>query len=277
MQSDNDQNMNPAHIAANVYVATPSYGAVVTTGYALGLLDLYDMSSTHGFGIRVNFNSFDSLITRARNTMVAEFLADDRFTHLMWIDSDIGFKGEDVVRLLRADRPVAAGVYPLKNDGWPAAGLTHAMPAGSTKADFRALYATYPAVARTDSLEPDADGFLDARYAPTGFMLIRREVFVALIASYPELRCRSPFVGRPELDEGKTADFLYAFFDTGIDPETRVYLSEDYWFCHLVESIGITPVIDTRSNLSHQGIATYEGDLSRSLELQRSMTPAAVQ
>jgi hypothetical protein len=227
-----------------------SYGAVVTTGYALGLLDLYDMSSTHGFGIRVNFNSFDSLITRARNTMVAEFLADDRFTHLMWIDSDIGFKGEDVVRLLRADRPVAAGVYPLKNDGWPATGLAHAMPAGATKADFRAL--------RADRFHADPPrGVCRADRALSGIAV--------------------PLAGRRELDEGKTADFLYAFFDTGIDPQTWVYLSEDYWFCHLVESIGITPVIDTHSNLSHQGIATYEGDLSRSLELQRSMTHAVAQ
>ncbi|WP_144111917.1 hypothetical protein [Paraburkholderia sp. BCC1886] len=263
--------MNTQHIAANVYVATPSYGAVVTTAYALGLLDLYEMSARYGFGVRVNFNSFDSLITRARNTMVAEFLADGRFTHLMWIDSDIGFKGEDVVRLLQADRPVVAGVYPLKNDGWPAAGLARALPAGATKADFRAMHATYPAVASSATLEPDAAGFLDALHAPTGFMLIRREVFLALIEHYPELHCRSPFVDRPEFDAGKPADFLYAFFDTGIDPVSRTYLSEDYWFCQLVQTIGITPAIDTHSNLQHQGIANYEGDLARSLAMQRSM------
>src|ERR1700760_1152234 len=95
-------------IHANVYVATPSYGAVVATEYVLGLLDLYEASSRYGFGLQTNFNSFDSLITRARNTMVAEFLADSRFTHLMWIDGDIGFKGADVLRLLHANRPVAA-------------------------------------------------------------------------------------------------------------------------------------------------------------------------
>ncbi|MFM0394321.1 hypothetical protein [Paraburkholderia phytofirmans] len=264
-------NTNHTPIVANVYVATPSYGAVVTTGYALGLLDLHELAQQYGFGVRVNFNSFDSLITRARNTMVAEFLADDRFTHLMWIDSDIGFKGEDVVRLLRANRPVAAGVYPMKNDGWPAEGLAQPLPAGSTRADFRAMHASYPAVARSDTLEPDADGFLDALDAPTGFMLIRREVFLTLIREYPELQCRSRFVGRPEFDAGKVADFFYAFFDTGIDPETRAYLSEDYWFCRLVASIGITPAIDARSNLTHQGIAVYEDDVARSLELQRAM------
>ncbi|WP_345811484.1 hypothetical protein AAGS40_11565 [Paraburkholderia sp. PREW-6R] len=264
--------MDNKSIAANVYVATPSYGAVVTTGYALGLLDLHDVASEYGFGIRVNFNSFDSLVTRARNTMVAEFLADERCTHLMWIDSDIGFKGADVVRLLQANRPVAAGVYPLKNDGWPVRGLAHPLPAGSTKADFRARYASYPAVVRSAQLEEDADGFLEALYAPTGFMLIRREVFTALIAEYPELHCRASFVGRPDLDAAEVANFVYAFFDTGIDHETNMYLSEDYWFCRLIASIGITPVVDARSNLSHQGIATYEGDVARSLQVQRAMS-----
>ncbi|WP_027801552.1 hypothetical protein [Paraburkholderia dilworthii] len=82
-------------------------------------------------------------------------------------------------------------------------------------------------------------------------------------------------MGQPEFDGGKAADFLYVFFDTGIDPQTRAYLSEDYWFCQLVQSIGITAAIDTRSKLSHQGIAVYEGDLSRSLAIQRAMTQGA--
>lgn len=257
------------NINANVFVATPSYGSVVATEYVLGLLDLYAMSARYGFGLRTNFNSLDSLVPRARNTMVADFLADDRFTHLMWIDGDIGFKGEDVVRLLRANRPVAAGVYPLKSDGWPSGGLQEALPAGTTKADFEARHATYPAVARADKLVPDADGFLDALYAPTGFMLIRREVFVALMERYPELRCRTHLKDRDEHDAGALALFHYAFFDTTIDPETRTYLSEDYTFCRLVQSIGITPAIDTRSNFSHQGIAMFHGDLARSLEMQR--------
>ena len=62
--------MNDEQIRANVYVAPPSYGSVVATGYVLGLLDLYDVSASYGFGLRTHFNSFDSLITRARNTMV---------------------------------------------------------------------------------------------------------------------------------------------------------------------------------------------------------------
>jgi len=261
--------MSGDKIHANVYVATPSYGAVVTTDYVLGLLDLYDASSKHGFGLRTHFNSFDSLVTRARNTMVAEFLADSRFTHLMWIDGDIGFKGADVVRLLRANRPVVAGVYPLKSEGWPRSGLPEALAAGTTKADFEARFATYPAVAESGKLSPDADGFLDVLYAPTGFMLIKREVFRALIAHFPELQCRTWLKDREDDDAAVLGSLHYAFFDTMIDPQTRTYLSEDYAFCRRIASIGITPAVDTRSNFSHQGVAVFRGDLTRSLELQR--------
>ncbi|MGF6242918.1 MULTISPECIES: hypothetical protein [Paraburkholderia] len=262
--------MTDEKIRANVYVATPSYGSVVATDYVLGLLDLYETSERYGFGLQTHFNSFDSLITRARNTMVAEFLADSRFTHLMWIDGDIGFKGADVVRLLKADRPVVAGVYPLKSDGWPRSGLSEPLAVGTTKADFQARFATYPAVARTGKLEPDADGFLDVLYAPTGFMLIKREVFRALIQRFPELHCRTRMQGREDDDAGVAASLHYSFFDTMIDPQTRVYLSEDYAFCRRIESIGITPAVDTRSNFTHQGVAVFRGDLARSLKLQRS-------
>jgi hypothetical protein len=261
--------MNDEQIRANVYVAPPSYGSVVATGYVLGLLDLYDVSASYGFGLRTHFNSFDSLITRARNTMVAEFLTDSRFTHLMWIDGDIGFKGADVVRLLKANRPVVAGVYPLKSDGWPSSGLPEPLAAGTTKAEFRARFATYPAVGQAGKLEPDADGFLEVLYAPTGFMLIRREVFLALMRRFPELHCRARLQGRDEHDAGAPASLHYAFFDTMIDPQTRSYLSEDYAFCRRIESIGITPVVDTRSNFTHQGVAVFQGELARSLGLQR--------
>jgi hypothetical protein len=257
-------------ISANVFVATPSYGGVVTTSYVQGLLDLYDTSDRHEFGLRINFNSFDSLITRARNTMVAEYLADDRFTHLMWIDGDIGFKGSDVVRLLLADRPLVAGVYPLKTDGWPPEGLPEALPVGTTKGDFQARFARYPASAIAGELEPDENGFLDVIDAPTGFMLIKREVFLKLASSFPELRYHPGLVGRPEHNAGKMAGLHYAFFDTMIDPQSGAYLSEDYAFCRRCAAIGITPAIDTKSNLSHQGSAMFEGDLGRSLERQRA-------
>ncbi|WP_244163911.1 hypothetical protein [Caballeronia sordidicola] len=262
-----------ARIPANVFVATPSYGGLLTNGYVCGLLDLYDTADLHGFGLKINFNCFDSLITRARNTMVAEFLADEQFTHLMWIDSDIGFKGSDIVRLLLADRPVVAGVYPLKSDNWPETGLPEALPAGTTHADFRERFARYPATGFADALEPDHSGFVDALHAPTGFMLIKRDVFLRLVYAFPELQYKAGLIDRPDHNTGKMARFHYTFFDTMIDPESGIYLSEDYAFCRRIAQIGITPAIDAHSNLTHQGTAIFKGDFNRSLARQRASTP----
>jgi hypothetical protein len=266
--------MIDSKILANVMVATPSYGGQVTTSYVHGLLDLYDTADQYGFGLVVNFNSFDSLITRARNTMVAEYLADDRYTHLMWIDGDIGFKGADVVRLLKANRPLVAGLYPLKTDGWPAQGLPEALPAGTTKADFQARFAGYPVTAFEGKFDPDADGFLDVIDAPTGFMLIRRDVFIAFIARFPHLQYFPGLVARPDHNEGPISQCHYAFFDTMIDAD-GCYLSEDYTFCRRVAEIGVTPAIDMHSDLSHQGTAVYQGDLGRMLARHRAATAGA--
>jgi hypothetical protein len=250
----------------HLHIATPSYGATVTVGYVTGLLDLLGQANQTGLQVTVGFSSFESLVTRARNTMVANFLAEDRFTHLMWIDSDIGFTAADVMRLVQADRPVAAGVYPKKLDLWPAQGLPEAIPAGAVKADFLARFAQYPVNAHFDTAEPDADGFLEVVDAPTGFMLIRREVFLKLIQRFPGARYL-PYESAPA-----ARPFHYTFFDTMVCPETGHYLSEDYAFCRRIGEIGVRPVIDTRSNLRHQGVANFEGDFARSLALYRAMS-----
>ncbi|GJH29102.1 hypothetical protein [Caballeronia novacaledonica] len=262
--------MNAPVKPTHIYIATPSYGGSATTCYINGLLDLVNSRFHSGITFTVGFNNFESLITRARNVMVANFLANEEFTHLMWIDSDIGFTAADVLRLVRADRLVAAGVYPKKTEGWPQGGLEAALPAGTRHSDFRARYSRFPVSARVAADAPDADGFLEVVDAPTGFMLIKREVFVALMRHFPDLRY-TPY----ESDLGVTAtrgatDFHYAFFDTMIDPETGFYLSEDYAFCRRVARIGVRPVIDTRSSLIHQGSVKFEGSFGRWFESRRN-------
>jgi hypothetical protein len=256
-------------IRANVFVATPSYGGLVSTSYVQGLLDLYDTADRHGFGLSINFNSFDSLITRARNTMVAEYLADDRFTHLMWIDGDIGFKGSDVVRLLQADRPLVAGLYPLKTDGWPLrACRKHCRPVRRKQISRRASALTrLPRFPATWNRMKTVFSMSSTRRP--GFMLIKREVFTALISRFPELRYNPGLVGRPEHNEGPISGHHYAFFDTMIDQQSKAYLSEDYTFCRRAGTIGIQPAIDMQSTLTHQGAAVYQGDLGRMLQVHR--------
>jgi hypothetical protein len=87
-------------------------------------------------------------------------------THLFWIDADIGFSPEAAFRLLLADRDVAAGVYPLKHEDWPADGV----PAGITRRKFEELYARYTLNTGREGgaevhLAIDRDGFMKVREA----------------------------------------------------------------------------------------------------------------
>ena len=51
----------------------------------------------------------ESLGTRARNTLVANFLDNDSFTHLLFIDADIGFEAKSLKRFLEYDKEVLCG------------------------------------------------------------------------------------------------------------------------------------------------------------------------
>jgi hypothetical protein len=106
-----------------VMIATPCYGGQLTESYLHGILSTLTEAGKQGIQLHLNTMGNESLITRARNTLVSQFLdADkkdpDKFTHLMFIDSDIGFGGEAIVRLLESNYDVACGIYPRKSVDW---------------------------------------------------------------------------------------------------------------------------------------------------------------
>ena len=202
-------------------IATPSHNSAVFINYMLSAIQFQEACFAAGMRLDFFFRHGDSLVTRARNDCVAYFLTNTQFTHLFWIDADIGYSPEAAYRLLRADRDVVAGVYPLKREDWPAEGV----PQGTTRARFEELYARYTVntgrLGEDVALVIDADGFMKVREAPTGFVCIKRSVFARLIAAYPELQ----YV--PDWPEGSVPSGAvhYRFFDVMVDPESGRYLS----------------------------------------------------
>src|ERR1700678_3123237 len=102
-----------------VVVGTPCFGGMVSQDYTMSLLNLSSAAAQHGFDIAVMMLGNDALITRARSAIVAKFLDNPATTHLLFIDADICFEPEHVVRLLRFDRDFVAGLYPAKIIDWP--------------------------------------------------------------------------------------------------------------------------------------------------------------
>jgi hypothetical protein len=246
-----------------VMFATPCYISGVSMNYVASIFSLA-LDSTHvGLPCILHMHS-ESLITRGRNKIVIKFLSEESFTHLFWIDSDIAFNTQSAFRLLLADRDVAAGVYPMKSFNWPAKGV----PAGMTRKQFETAYTDYPfnpiehGKTRV-SQYADSDGFVEVAEAPTGFMVIKRHVFTAMMKHYPELNYVPD--GPPNNPQ---AHLHWRFFDCMVDPDSGRYLSEDYAFCRRWRDMGGKIWVDLDCKLMHLGQHLFGGDLAESLRVQ---------
>ena len=106
-----------------LFVATPVYGGMSHGMFVKSCLDLQSVCNSYGIEVRFSFIFNESLITRARNYCVDEFMRSEA-QHLMFIDSDIGFNPQDVLALmaLQSQDPekyaIIGGPYPKKCISW---------------------------------------------------------------------------------------------------------------------------------------------------------------
>src|SRR5258708_14207063 len=194
----------------------------------MSLLNLTRVLAGNGIAFDVRTVT-DSLITRARNHIANEFLREDGFTHLLFIEADLGFDANAVLRYLAFAKDLVCGVYPLKR--LDIAGL-RASTAATDAAAEAASYLYSSTISIGDDNQPE-NGFLRTDYGATGFMLIARGVLTRLREAYPDLRYggdHSVWTG------GADRNAAYAFFDTMIAEGKS--LPEDYAFCKRWRDIG---------------------------------------
>ncbi|HWA41672.1 MAG TPA: hypothetical protein VHA10_00560 [Hypericibacter adhaerens] len=251
----------------NILVGTPCYGGNLTSAFLLSLLDLQKSCDRRGIGIELMTLAGESLIPRGRNTIVASFLDRPEFTHLFFLDADIGFASAQVFRMLDFDRDVVCGVYPLKSIDWERVRATAARnPANLETAALRYALSGRDPTAATTRMQ-GVNGFARSDYGASGFMLIRRAVLERMRDAYPDLKyAHSHFVSPGQKPTGN----LYAFFDCEIDPETRVYLSEDYLFCRRWTATGGEIWVDLTSKLDHVGTHAFRGNFVTQLNSSTS-------
>ncbi|MFP5240579.1 MAG: hypothetical protein ACLGQW_12170 [Acidobacteriota bacterium] len=232
-------------------IGTPSYDGTVTIAYMRSVLETLDALSAHGVRAGFETPSYESLITRARNTIANAFLRQDEYTHLLFIDADIGFEAQTVLRYLEADKDVICGIYPVKH--LDIAKLRR-MPPDMNDLEAEAAALRYTVKFRK-GFPVDDHGLIPLEYGSTGFMLIRRHVLEEMAGAYPQLLYHNSFIN----SEDEQYD-NYAFFDTMIHPGTRDYLPEDYAFCKRWTDIGGVIHGDVMSRFTHSGGRVYEGN-----------------
>ena len=164
-----------------IFVATPMYGGQCAGMYTKACIDLATMCANYGVECRFFFIFNESLITRARNYLVDEFLRAEGFTHLMFIDSDINFNPKDVLSLAvlcNDERPIIGGPYGKKCIAWER--IRHAVDAGIADENPDELSKfvgdfVFNPVQGTKELQINEP--VEVLEIGTGFMMAQREVF----------------------------------------------------------------------------------------------------
>jgi hypothetical protein len=258
-----------------LFVGAPMYGGQCAGSFCKSTNDLSAMCAKYGIELRFYYLFNESLVQRARNYVADEFLRSD-CTHLMFIDSDIGFKANDVLTLLGIQTlhpetyDIMTGPYPKKTIAWEK--IKTAVELG--KADENPFDLDYYAGDYVFNMAEGVKSFkinepVEVSEAGTGFMLIPREVLEKYSEAYPELKYIPDHVRTKNFDGTHE---ITAFFDCEIDPDSKRYLSEDYFFCRNSTKIGIKVHMCPWMELQHVGSYIFKGSLGAVSTLGMSPT-----
>tara|TARA_B110000211_G_scaffold9108_1_gene9700 strand:- start:5612 stop:6454 length:843 start_codon:yes stop_codon:yes gene_type:complete len=247
-----------------IFVATPMYGGMCGGQYTKSTAELIKLAAKYGIDVETFYLFNESLITRARNYCVDEFLRSD-YTHLMFIDADIGFDPNDVLALAaiadpETDKDIVCGPYPKKTISWEK--IKQAVDKGFADENPQNLknyvgdfvfnpVAGQSTIALNEPVEVLEGG--------TGFMMIQRKAFEKYEAAYPEFKYLPDHVRTANFDGSRE---IMAYFDCIIDPKSKRYLSEDYMFCQWARNAGIKVWMAPWMRLQHMGSYFFGGSLA---------------
>lgn len=241
-----------------VMLAIPCYDQQITESTFMSTIKTVMFFRDHGIKFAISTIT-DSLITRARNNITAKFLANSEFTHMMFIDADIGFQPEDIIKLLWHNKEVMTAAYPIKDISWKK--VKH--DAVVNNVDYKELmsrslrFVVNPVRGDGQTTLKIENGAIEIFDAGTGFMLIKRSCFEKLIDSYPNLKYDDDTGSLSEEEKKST----YAFFNSYIDPHRNRFLSEDYGFCRYWQDISGSIWVDPTITLTHVGRIKYVGTM----------------
>ena len=250
----------------HIFIATPCYGGQIGEPYFRSMMRLAILCNKYDIQFTVSTLANESLITRGRNTLTSFFMEHPQATHLFFIDADIEFDPNDLLRMVAYDKPIVVGAYPKKAINWQSIVDAARRNDEETAQTIEGHSSNY--VVNFDFLKDDdgkplpqiqiRDNLIKLKDAGTGFMCIRKDVIQQMFDKHPELK----YANDINVDK-KFEKHMYALFDCIIDPESRRYLSEDYTFCRRWQNMGGDVYLDPRTALNHVGHYTFRGNIRK--------------
>jgi hypothetical protein len=207
----------------------------------------------------------ESLITRARNYCCDEFMRSDA-QHMMFIDSDIGFNPQDVIALmaLQAKEPekydIIGGPYPKKCISWEK--IKYAVDKGVADEDPNVLekfvgdYVFNPKGGQQSIAIGEPCEVLEIG---TGFMMVTKNAMNKFAEAYPQYTYKPDHVRTEHFDGSRE---IMMFFQAEVDPDSKRYLSEDYWFCQKAQKANLKTWFCPWMKMQHVGTYIFGGSLA---------------
>lgn len=216
----------------SLMIAIPCYGGIVSDKTAKGLFNLGKELRTAGIDHGLLTMANESLITQGRSKMANFFMNNTEYERILFIDSDIGFMPEDVFNLLKHDKDIVCGAYPMK--GIP----------------LRYNYnIAKPEVVESELVKIENIGF--------GFAMIKRKVFDDIHKKYSEELKYHPATDNSNYPptEKEYHNSYHYFLELKKDMS---YLPEDFSFFERARSVGYTAWLNTNIRLAHVGSHVYQ-------------------
>jgi hypothetical protein len=218
--------------------------------FAASLISLQALCAQRGIQVYMDFVGNESLIERARNILVKRFLQNGQFTHMMFIDADIGFNPESVIRLLEFDKDVTSAVYPKKSINWE---IVKKKIAQGSPEDVRQMGLDFNINLICN--DPPINGFVKVLDVATGFLMMKREMIERMYEHY-----KDELFAVNDIQGQNVADYI-AIFACSIDKQSKRFLSEDYAFCRRWQEMGGEVWADISTPLSHSGTHSFSGNI----------------
>lgn len=263
-----------------LYILTPCFASLCYINYVHCLMKTKELFQQLGIELHIEFCKNDSLVSRARNNLVARAMANPNTTHMLFIDNDITWDPMDILKLLVADKKLVGGVYPLKNYNWndllvdkndptnPSPNIIQKWIDNKNQSQFKDIISNENLVRNKlvryniNYLGPELNieqNLARVKHLATGFMMFKREVIENMFKGFPSTK----YVDDVSFLQPNENEFAYALFDCGV--EEGHYFSEDWLFCHRWTKMGGSIWIDVTINLTHTGIEDYSGSYLTSI------------
>ena len=251
-----------------VYILTPCYGSLCFVNYVKCVMATCDMFRSLGIGYSLEFCRNDSLVSRARNNLVAKAMNDPEMTHILFIDADITWNPSDILKLIICNKALCGGVYPLKHYYWerltanPEKNFIKDVLERKKKSEFHAHISNEQMIQHNllryninymNNVLSIDNNLAKVRHLATGFMMIKRSTIEKMSQAFPSTK----YTDDVGFLQGKENDYAYALFDCGV--EDNHYYSEDWLFCHRWTKMGGSIWLDVTINLVHTGNEDFNG------------------